>query len=527
MVQQPVVFIALKEFDNLGVGYIAAILSEEGFDTRIIDFRTRKEDILRILHDLDPLIVGFSVIYQYHISQFIDLVGYLRDGGIKCHFTAGGHYASIRYKELFELIPGLDSVVRFEGEYTFTELVKKISSGADWQNTDGIAFRSDGHIIDSPLRPLEKDLDKFPFPLRSFPASEYAFTRKFATIIAGRGCVHACSFCNLKEFFRMAGGPMKRLRDPRMVVKEIKWLYAEKGCSVFLFQDDDFPVKTGQDSSWVITFCEELKKEDLDGRIMWKINCRPDEVEEDLFKLMKYKGLFLVFLGVDDGTEEGLKRLNKHLTIERSISGIDIIKKLQIGFDYGFMLFQPSSTYLSININLDFLRIVCGDGYTPLTYLKLMPYYETQVERDLINEGRLKNIPGCMDYDFTDESMNLYYGFTADCFREWQRAPDGFVNISKWARNYFAVYLKYFGLTEVPKAIQNDVTKTISEGNMFLLNIMKELARGFASGEYKSESDTVLKDYRQAISLKHKYLCGQVHASMNRLFYFAPDFRYV
>ena len=453
------VFIALKEFDNLGVGYVGAMLSEAGFETRIIDFRQKKEEILKILKNLNPLIVGFSVIYQYHINQFIDLINYLRISGIKSHFTAGGHYASVRYEELFKFIPGLDSVVRFEGEYTLPELVKKICSGKDWKNTDGIAFRNNGEIVSNPLRPLEKNLDKFPFPLRSSPLPEYTLKRKFATIIAGRGCVHNCSFCNLKEFFRIAGGPLKRLRDPEMVVNEMKYLFLEKKCSVFLFQDDDFPVKTGEDSNWLMRFCGKLNDEGLHDKIMWKINCRTDEVDEDLFKMMKFNGLFLVFLGIDDGTDEGLKRLDKHMTIARSLEGINILKKLEIGFDYGFMLFQPSSTFSSINSNLDFLRFICDDGYTPVTFLKLMPYYETQVEKDLVKEGRIINKPGCMDYDFVDESMNHYYEFTTDCFREWLRAPDGFVNISKWARNYFSVYFKYFGINRETKALHANIIK--------------------------------------------------------------------
>src|SRR5689334_23535453 len=40
----------------------------------------------------------------------------LREAGVTAHFTMGGHYASFEPTEILRRIPGLDSVVRFEGE---------------------------------------------------------------------------------------------------------------------------------------------------------------------------------------------------------------------------------------------------------------------------------------------------------------------------------------------------------------------------------------------------------------------------
>ncbi len=39
-----VVFVAFKEHDNLGIGYMAALLSEAGYSVDIIDFRKRKRE---------------------------------------------------------------------------------------------------------------------------------------------------------------------------------------------------------------------------------------------------------------------------------------------------------------------------------------------------------------------------------------------------------------------------------------------------------------------------------------------------
>src|ERR1035437_851010 len=512
----PVAFIAFKQFDNLGVGYMASVLSEAGYEPMIIDFNERKKEILKILKNQKPLVVGFSVIFQNHIYEFKELISYLRRAGVNCHFTAGGNYASLRYEELLKIIPSLDSVVRFEGEYTFLELVKCIYNGADWKKIKSIAFMNDGNLIANPLRPLEKNLDSFPFPKRS-PLKEYALDKKFATILAGRGCIHNCLFCNVREFYQQLSGPKKRIRRPEIVVEEIELLHHEEDCSVFLFQDDDFPVRPDEGSEWIKTFCRELERKNLTDKIMWKINCRPDEIDHYSFAMMKNHGLFLVFLGIEDGTDIGLKRLNKHMTVAKSLKGINILKKLEIGFDYGFMLFQPTSTYGSVCDNLDFLREICGDGYSAVTFLKMLPYFETRIEKQLREEGRLKGKPGFLDYDFRDESMNHYYDFVTDCLIDWLRDSDGLLNIAKWARNYISVFSCYFELTPEIPLISKDIKNTISECNLYLLDKMKELAPLFESGKYNSGNYKDLNSYREDINMKHDHFIEQINNSMVRL----------
>ena len=505
----PVVFVAFEEFDNLGVGYLSSVLSEAGYESSVIDFKDKKEAVLKTLKKLKPLIVGFSVIFQYHIYEFEELIRYLRKGGIDCHFTAGGQYASLRYEDLFEIIPSLDSIVRFEGEYTFLELVNCLNERTDWKNVAGIVYKNNGRLTVNSLRPVETDLDKFPLPLRS-PLKEYALNKKFATILAGRGCLNNCSFCYLREYYKQSSGPYKRIRKPEKVVWEMELLYHEMDCSVFLFQDDDFPVKPDNSSEWIKKFCKKLSDRKLDDKIMWKINCRPDEINYDSFMMMKNHGLYLVFLGIEDGTDSGLKMLNKHLTVSKSLEGIDILKKLEIGFDYGFMLFQPSSTYRSINDNLGFLREICSDGFSAVTFLKMMPYCATPVEMELRNEGRLKGKPGFFDYDFPDESLNHYYEFTADCLMEWLTDPDGLLNLSKWARNYISVYSHYFESADGISLISKELKSIISESNLFLLDTMKELAPLFESGKYNNGNYDSLKSYRKSIEMKHKQYSEQV-----------------
>ncbi|UCE16223.1 MAG: cobalamin-dependent protein [Candidatus Bathyarchaeota archaeon] len=510
-----VCFVAFEEQDNLGIGYLASVLLQAGFDIKIIDFRLGKEDILERLDLYSPLLVGFSIIFQYHIEDFKDLINHLRDNGMNCHFSAGGHYPSLRYNELLQIIPQLDSVVLFEGEYTFLELVQSIYAGKDWKYIDGIAYRENSSIIANPLRPLEKDLDNFPLPVRQ-PSKEYALGKKYATILAGRGCLYDCSFCSIREFYSKPAGPVKRVRRPEMVVREMELLQEHKDCSIFMFQDDDFPVAR---KKWVTKFCELLTEKGLSERILWKINCRPDEVEADTCELMRNCGLFLVYVGIESGTDDGLLLMNKRMKAETSIEAVNILKQLGIDYDYGFMLFDPSSTHQSVFDNLDFLETICGGGSSPITFCKMLPYAGTKIELELRKEGRLKGRTGFYDYDFLDSSLNYLYSFMVDCFGDWIMKRDGLLNASRWARYYLTVYEKYFPPNLIVRDLDKAVHEIVSQSNRYFINTARRLVSIFCSNDYQ-ESIDILGVVKDDVSTKHseyRMELGEVFDSLDSL----------
>src|SRR5437879_4782334 len=77
---------------------------------------------------------------------------------------------------------------------------------------------------------------------------------------------------------------------------------------------------------------------------------------------MREAGLYLVYMGLESGTEEGLKTLHKQISVEQNIAAVDTLKQLGILFEFGFMLFDPSSTFQSVRQNIAFLRRIVGDG---------------------------------------------------------------------------------------------------------------------------------------------------------------------
>jgi anaerobic magnesium-protoporphyrin IX monomethyl ester cyclase len=251
----------------------------------------------------------------------------LRTAGITSHFTIGGHFPSLCPDEVLKHFPELDSVVRFEGEHTIVDLADRLLSNGDWRETPGLAFLKDGQFTESPPRPLVEDLDSLPYPYRPFEPDQMG---SFVTLplLASRGCARRCSFCSIHTFYRNTPGKVVRVRKPVKVVEEMLYLLQHHNVRVILFQDDDFPLWGSAGRRWADELVARMYDAGLVDRIIRKISCRAEYVEYELFRKLRDAGLFLVYMGLESGTEQGLRVLNKEMSVQENLAAVRILKEL-------------------------------------------------------------------------------------------------------------------------------------------------------------------------------------------------------
>lgn len=394
--------------ENLGLRSILSYLFMRGYKAELVPFIPGYYDNVRErINYLRPRLVGFSLIFQYSLDEFGKLMRFLRISGVKAHFTVGGHYPSLRPKETLELFPELNSVVRFEGEFTLPELLDNLEKLDHWKNIRSLAFRHGEQVIINPVRPLINNLDSLPPVHRDKPL----FIKNevcAASMFASRGCLFNCSFCSIRKFYGSVPGMLRRTRSPKAVVDEMHILFKNNGIRFFTFQDDDFAARSPKQREWLQEFIQELSIIGLSDKVKWKISCRVDDLEPKLLEVMIEHGLIAVYLGVESGSERGLKILNKHVTVKQNFSAVELLKHYDLAMAIGFMLFDPSTTIDTLRENIDFLRIVGSDGYFPINFCKMLPYAGTKIEEQLRSEGRLKGTASRPDYIFSDQRIANY-----------------------------------------------------------------------------------------------------------------------
>ncbi len=292
----------------------------------------------------------------------------------------------------------------------------KLSRGEDWRGIAGIAYRRGEEIVANPLRPAIEDLDLLPFPERS----DIDYRRRdlsTASVLGSRGCPWNCNFCSIRPFYEAQGGKLRRLRSPAAVVEEMRQLHVEQGARIFLFQDDDFLATGRRAREWAEGIADGVIAAGLAGRIAFKISCRSDEVRHETMARLVEAGLTHVYMGVENGDEQGLVNLNKMLKPHQHIEAGKILRELDVSFDFGFMLLEPYSTIATVRSNIAFLERFVGDGWTVAGFCRTLPYAGTPLKRQLEAEGRLLGNAFEPDYNFLDPKLDLFYDWMLLTFR--------------------------------------------------------------------------------------------------------------
>jgi len=494
---RPIMLVGFQHQGNLGLGYLTSVLRQYGYSVHVVDIEQEPEEILKAARKINPVLIGFSLIFQFFIGRYAELLHDLRAHGVDCHFTMGGHFPSLSYQQTLELVPELDSVVRFEGEMTLVELADAVSTGQDWTGIHGLAYRSGDEVVATTARALVEDLDKLPYPERNYEP-EAVLGRSIMPILASRGCARTCSFCSIHTFYRAAPGRIVRTRKPAEVVREMRMLHEERGITIFLFQDDDFPLFGTVWRRWANEFVDELHRSGLPGKVIWKMNCRADAVDRELFIKMRDAGLYLVYMGLESGSEEGLETLHKQITVAQNLKAVETLKSIGLMFEYGFMLLDPSSTFESVRENLNFLRTILADGCLPVTFCRMLPYDGTPIKDELVRTGRLRGDVCNPDYDFLDPRLaDFYEGLRSVVdVRGWIHGYQALTFQLNWAWHEVAVMQRLFPALPGMAAYERRLRKITKESNERLLQVVEDISYYFSEGRENQWDPVEVDNYR-------------------------------
>jgi radical SAM superfamily enzyme YgiQ (UPF0313 family) len=370
--------------ENLALRYIRSALEARGHCVTQITFNSEAhtEAAAECLARSGAGLAGFSMVFTYRAAEFAALAQRSRELGFRGHLVAGGHFAAFNAEALLRDVAAFDSVAIGEGEKLMCALAERLDSLAEVR---GLVWRDGGGAVRRNA-PAEKppDLDRLPLPTRLEPPDSY-LELPVANMLGSRGCTHACAFCSIAAWHRLCGGARLRLREPAAIAEEMAGLYA-RGYRIFNFHDDNFFLPDRRQSLqrfWRLR--GELQARGVD-RIAFAVKSRPDTVDEETFAFLKEFGLFRVFLGIEAGTADSLRRLGRGQTPGQNERALEIVNRLDLHACFNLLLLNPDSTLEDFRANVAFLRGHCGN---PMNFCRTEIYAGTPLELKLRREGRL------------------------------------------------------------------------------------------------------------------------------------------
>jgi hypothetical protein len=193
----------------------------------------------------------------------------------------------------------------------------------------------------------------------------------------------------------------------------MRQLYFDYGVRMFNFQDDNFflpnPIKAAERFRHLRT---RLGGEGVRG-IAIAIKCRPDSVTEASVRELDQLGLFRVFLGMENASQNGLNHLNRKNTVEQILEALRILNDFDVHIAFNLLMFEPDTTMEDIHLNLRFME---QHTENPLNLCRAEAYAGTGLEARLVSEGRLLgDYFGC-DYRLRDPTCEAVHQITNYAF---------------------------------------------------------------------------------------------------------------
>lgn len=344
----------------LGTLYLVSVLENNGFNVEFKDYQLFNIEksidsnlFLNFLLDVSSNIISISCLCSSLVTV-LPAVQKLKDIHPEKIIILGGPGVSGIADKILKHFPGVDIVVKGEGEVTIVDLMNKVNN-CDLDTINGISYIDKQKIINTPPRKRIQNLDEIPFPAyHKLDFDNYTtIERPFPVgIITTRGCPFKCTFCDVAPMW----GREVYTRSIENVIEEIKFLYEKYNQKISGFEDDTFVLSKKR----VLKFCSEFNKEDLD--IKWGCHGRIDLMDANLMKNMHDSGCNQIYYGVESGSNRILDTIKKGFKIEKALKVVTESVKFFDDVTASFMWGFPFETRMDMYDTIIAMRIMSRAG---------------------------------------------------------------------------------------------------------------------------------------------------------------------
>ena len=314
----------MQPYPPLGTLYAAALLRGAGISVALFDtmLNNPEQHFEAALAQYRPRIVviyedNFNFLSKMCLTRMREVAFSILESSQRAGVEVLVNGSDASDHVLDYLQRGFRSVLLGEAERTLLETVRHMlrNNDADVRHIPGLAYlhSGTGELVQTPRRPLLRDLDLLPLPARDLvDINQYAAAWKSAhgffslNIVSSRGCPYRCNWC-AKPIY----GDYFSVRSPLSVAEEMRKLKYECAAEHLWFADDIFGLKP----KWVRQLATEVER--LDAAIPFKMQSRVDLMTPDTVHALRRAGCAEVWMGVESGSQKILSAMDKGIRADQ------------------------------------------------------------------------------------------------------------------------------------------------------------------------------------------------------------------
>lgn len=426
--------------------YVSAEVMDAVEDEQVNIYRDVFEQILRpAIVDEKPNVVGISIVLQQQIFSSMTFCALIKKHFPHIHVTIGGNTVT-RLRDVLPnspLFQYFDSVVVYEGETAFVQLVEAVGAGRDLSDVPNTVYKDEKGVHVSPTTYAE-DMAALPPPdFDGLPLEKYFTPTKVLPYLATRGCYWGrCEFCDHGEGYT-AGYRSKKIQD---VLNDIKHLKDKYGARHFHFTDESYPP----------ALFRKLTRGLIENKIeiFWTTHMRFEKslLEDAVWEDAKNSGCRYLHFGYESGNERVLKLMDKATTTEVMTRHLKYTAEAGIwNHCMGFFGF-PGETR--------------EEAWQSVQFLEQNKHYVHSLGFGTFDLGRHNPVAkhperwGVTPYKNPDWDLALDYYFTVKeglsieeaerVFQEFERNHYAGWDLRLYIREYIFLYVCRFGLNKLP-----------------------------------------------------------------------------
>jgi radical SAM PhpK family P-methyltransferase len=443
---------------HAGVAYLSTFLQRNDLTFDYINsFHDEQTELHEKLKNKDILTIAITTTFYTAVSPISEIISFIRKYNSKVKIIVGGPYiTSLIYSTKDQLfIEGvLGSVIEADyiihsnqGEDTLVKLIKSLKQGKEISNINNLYYIYNEKLCQTNYIREDNPLSENTVDWSLFNKSK----PEFVNIRTSISCPFSCSFCRYPEH---AGKYQTGSIDS--VKMELDSLAKLKSVKCVNFIDDTFNIPTKR--------FKELLKIMIKQKYSfnWFSYFRCQFADEEMVKLMKESGCIGVYLGIESGNNEILANMNKKVTVEQYVKGIELLKKYDILIYANFIVGFPGETTQTANDTKNFILSNEIDFYrAQLWYCDdMQPIMDRKDEFSIEGEG----------FEWRHEHMNSNQA--SEIINDLIMTIDSPYRVPQWSFNIHGIlHLHYKGfsidrikqfLEEINNAMRNKIKTNLN-----------------------------------------------------------------